>query len=301
MGAVDRRAALLFVALGFAWGIPYGLIKISVEELSPAMLVLVRTALAALLLLPLAVSKGAITPVLRRWKPLTAYALVEIAVPWVLLNSAEQRLPSSTTGLLIAAVPLAGVMLGFATGRREHLGRTGWIGLLAGLAGVAALVGLDIDTSDRGAVLELLVVVIGYAIGPAILVRHLQDEPGLGVVTLSLVIVAIIYVPVVLLGPGLPEQMPSGEVVAAVVVLSTVCTAGAFLMLFALVGLIGPVRATAITYLNPAVAILAGVLFLDEAFTQYTALGFGLVLIGSVLITRRPAPRPTPAEPVPVP
>ncbi len=285
---MDRRAGLLFVALGFAWGIPYLLIKVSVEELSPEMLVLARTALAAALLLPIAAARGAIRPLLHRWRVLLAYAVIEVAIPWVLLNRAEQHLPSSTTGLLIAAVPLAGVALAFATGTAERLGAKGWLGLVAGLAGVAALVGFDVDASDQGAVLQLLVVVVGYAVGPFLLARYLRDESGIGVIALSLSIVAVIYVPVVLLGPGLPEVVPSSKVIASVVVLAVVCTAGAFVMLFALIGLIGPVRATAITYLNPAVAIVAGVVFLGEQVTAWTVVGFALVLLGSFLITRRP-------------
>ncbi|MEN0015745.1 MAG: DMT family transporter, partial [Solirubrobacteraceae bacterium] len=247
---MDRRAGLLFVALGFAWGIPYLLIKVSVEEVSPAFLVLARTALAVLLLLPIAHARGQLVPVLRRWRVLLAYAIIEVAIPWILLGNAEQHLPSSTTGLLIAAVPLAGVVVALVSGSGERLGTAGWVGLVAGLAGVAALVGFDIDTSDLGSVLEVFVVVAGYAIGPAILARYLSDEPGIAVVAVSLSIVAVVYLPLVVLGGGLPAAVPSTKVIASIVVLAVVCTAGAFVMLFSLVGLIGAVRATAITYVN---------------------------------------------------
>lgn len=283
---MDRRAALLFIGLGFAWGIPYLLIKVSVEELDPAVLVLARTWVAALVLVPIALARGVLRPVLRRWKLVAVYAVIEIAIPWVLLGHAEQELPSATTGLLIAATPLVGVLLAFLTGRSERLGRKGWAGLLLGLAGVAALVGLDVAGSSLDAVLMLLVVATGYAVGPMLIDRQMAGESGLGVITLSVAMVAVLYVPVVLIGPGLPSAMPSGEVVASVVVLGLVCTAAAFVMLFALVGLIGPVRATAITYLNPAVAIAVGAIFLSERITTWTLVGFGLVLAGSFLITR---------------
>jgi drug/metabolite transporter (DMT)-like permease len=290
-GGMDRRAGLLFVALGFAWGIPYLLIKVSVEEVSPAFLVLARTLLAALLLLPIAHARGMLRPVLRRWRALLAYALIEVAVPWILLGNAERHLPSSTTGLLIAAVPLAGVIVAMFTGSGERLGRGAWMGLIAGLLGVAALVGFDVDTSDLGSVLEVLVVVIGYALGPAILVRYLSDEPGIGVVAVSMSIVAVLYLPIVLLGGGLPDAVPSAKVIASIAVLAVVCTAGAFVMLFALVGMIGAVRATAITYVNPAVAIVAGAVLLGEAITPWTVVGFALVLVGSYFLTRRPQAR----------
>jgi drug/metabolite transporter (DMT)-like permease len=291
MAGMTRRAAVLFLALGLAWGIPYLLIKIAVEELEPATLVLARTALAAVLLLPIALARDAVRPVLRRWRPVAAYAVIEIAVPWLFLNRAEQELPSSTTGLLIAAVPIVGVGVALAGGRAERLGAAGWLGLLIGFAGVAALVGLDVGGSDLLAVLEVGVVVVGYALGPAILARWLGDLPGLGVVAVSITMTALLYVPFVLLTEGVPAAVPSGSALFSVVVLALVCTALAFLMLFALVGEIGPVRATAITYLNPAVAILAGALVLDEQVTRWTLLGFGLVLLGSFLVTRPPARR----------
>jgi drug/metabolite transporter (DMT)-like permease len=296
---MSRRGLWLFVALGVAWGIPYLLIKIAVAELSPAMLVLARTALAAALLLPVAVLRRQVRPALRRWKPLAAFTLVEIAIPWVFLNRAETRLPSSTTGLLIAAVPLVGLGVAFLMGRSERLSRTGWLGLGLGFAGVAALVGLDVGGSDLVAVAELGIVVVGYAVGPAILARWLDDIPALGVIALALTATAVIYLPIVLLSGDFPTAMPSGDVVASVLLLAVVCTALAFLVLFALVGEIGPVRATTITYVNPAVAVIAGVLVLGESVTVWTLIGFVLVVAGSVLVNRRPAP--VIAEPSPLP
>jgi drug/metabolite transporter (DMT)-like permease len=294
---VSRRGLWLFVTLGVAWGIPYLLIKVAVAELSPAELVLARTTLAALLLLPIAALRGAIRPALRRWKPVAAFTLVEIAIPWLFLNRAETRLPSSTTGLLIAAVPLVGLLVAFLMGRAERLGRVGWLGLGFGFAGVAALVGLDVGGSDLVAVAELGVVVVGYAVGPAILSRWLDDTPALGVIAVALTATALIYVPIVALTGGLPTTMPSGPVVLSVLLLAVVCTALAFLVLFALVGEIGPVRATTITYVNPAVAVVAGVLVLNEPVTVWTGIGFALVVTGSVLVNRRPSARVAPPAP----
>jgi drug/metabolite transporter (DMT)-like permease len=288
---VSRRAALLFLALGVAWGIPYLLIKVAVDEISPAQLVLVRTGLAALILLPIAIARGALRPLVPFWHWMLIFAGVEIAVPWVLLGSAETRLPSSTTGLLIAAVPLAGVAIGFATGRAERLVPVAWVGLALGVVGVTALVGLDVGGSDLGAVAELGVVVIGYAAGPAILSRPLQGLPGIGIMSSALTLTALAYVPIVLVTDGLPGPLPSANVVWSVVTLAAICTAAAFMLLFALVTEVGPVRATTITYLNPAVAVVACALVLDEPVTVWTVVGFALVVTGSYLVNRggRPA------------
>lgn len=302
-GPVTRRGVLLFAALGIAWGIPYLFIKIAVSELEPTMVVLGRSALAAVLLLPLALLRREIVVVVRRWKPMLAYTIVEIVLPWYFLSSAEQQLPSSTAGLLLAAVPLAGVAIAFAMGRPERLSGSNWLGIAVGMLGVAALVGLDVAGSDLGAVAEMSVVVVGYALGPAILARWMPDLPGIGVVAVSLAAAAIIYVPFVFATSAWPTAWPSTPVVVSIIVLAVVCSALAFVLMIALIGEIGPVKATAITYVNPAVAIAAGVLVLGERITVWTVVGFVFVLAGSYLVTRRRrdpvtagAPEPAPVE-----
>jgi drug/metabolite transporter (DMT)-like permease len=272
------------------------LIKVAVDEVSPAQLVLARTALAALILMPIALAKGAVRPLLGHWHWLLVFAAVEIAVPWVLLGSAETHLPSSTTGLLIAAVPLAGVAIAFATGRAERLTPVAWLGLALGIVGVSALVGFDVGGSDLGAVAEVAVVVLGYAAGPAILSRALQGLPGIGIMATALTVTALAYVPVVLVTDGVPGALPSANVVWSVLALAVVCTATAFMLLFALVNEVGPVRATTITYLNPAVAVVAGALVLGEPVTAWTVVGFVLVVTGSYLVNRGGRPRPAETE-----
>lgn len=286
-GHVTRRGLILFAALGVAWGIPYLFIKIAVNELEPAMVVLARSALAAVLLLPLALFRREVAPVLRRWKPMLAYTIVEIILPWYFLSSAEQNLPSSTAGLLLAAVPLAGVAVAFLLGRPASLSPLNWVGILVGMVGVAALVGLDIGGSDLGSVAQMAVVVIGYALGPAILSRWVPELPGVGVVAVSLAGAAIAYIPIVIVTGAWPAAWPSAQVTVSIIVLAVVCSAVAFLLMVALISEIGPVRATTITYVNPAVAILAGVLVLGELVTVWTVVGFILVLAGSWLVTRR--------------
>lgn len=283
---MSRRAVLLFAALGVAWGIPYLLIKVAVGELEPATVVFLRSGLGALLLLPLALARRQVLPVLRRWRPLAVYTVIEIVLPWFFLSSAEQRLPSSTAGLLLAAVPIAGVGIAFLFGHPSGFTPGNWVGVLLGMLGVAALVGFDVAGSDLGAVAEVSIVVVGYALGPAILSRWMSDLPGLGVVAVSLGLAALIYVPVISLAGGWPAAVPSPPVIGAVVTLAAVCSALAFLLMFALIAEIGPVRTTTITYVNPAVAIGAGALLLGERVTVWTLVGFVLVIAGSFLVTR---------------
>jgi len=298
---VTRRGLILFAGLGIAWGIPYLFIKIAVGELEPAMVVLARSGLAAILLLPLAFYRREVMVVVRRWKPMLAYTIVEIIAPWYFLSSAEQNLPSSTAGLLLAAVPLAGVAVAFFMGRPAQLTGVNWLGIALGMLGVAGLVGLDVSGSDLPSVLEMSVVVIGYAVGPAILSRWMPDLPGVGVVAVSLAGAALFYVPVVLMTQSWPTAWPSTEVIVSIVVLAVVCSALAFLLMVGLIAEIGPVKATTITYVNPAVAIIAGVVVLGERVTIWTVIGFVLVLSGSWLVTRRRQESLTVAGPEPVP
>jgi drug/metabolite transporter (DMT)-like permease len=272
----SRRALVLFAAMCFVWGIPYLLIRVAVRDLDPVMLVFARTAIGALLLLPVAAARRELRPVLARWRPLLIFAAIEIAIPWLLLASAERRLSSSFTGLTIAAVPLVGVLI-----TRERMGAVGLFGLALGLGGVAALVGLDVGSTSTTGLLEIVGVVAGYALGPVLLSRHLRDLPALGVIASSLAVTALVYLPLAVF--SLPSSVPPAKVIASVVALAVVCTALAFVLFFALIAQIGPVRATVITYVNPAVAAALGVTILGERFTTGMAVGFALILSGSVL------------------
>ncbi|MDX6512031.1 MAG: hypothetical protein QOE36_1535 [Gaiellaceae bacterium] len=280
---MSRRGALLFAAMCVIWGIPYLMIRVAVRELAPVTLVFLRTALAAALLLPLAVRRDELRPLLAHWRPLLAYTAVEVALPWVLLARAETKLTSSLTGLLIAAVPLVGGVILAVSGDRERLSGRRWIGLLVGLVGVGAIVGLDFGKIDVVALIEIALVAVGYAVGPIILARHLKGLAPLGVVAASLGLSAIVYAP--LAATHWPSKLPSEHVIESVIGLAVVCSAAAFLIFFALIAEVGPLRATVITYVNPAVAAVLGVALLGENLTAGMLLGFALVLLGSVLAT----------------
>jgi drug/metabolite transporter (DMT)-like permease len=189
-----------------------------------------------------------------------------------------------------------GVGVAVVMGRPARLTSSNWLGILLGTVGVAALVGLDVAGSDLIGVAQLSLVVVGYAFGPAILSRWMSDLPGIGVVAASLALAAIIYIPIVAVTGSFPTAWPSLGVVGSVIALGVVCSALAFLLMFALIAEIGPMRMTTITYVNPAVAIVAGALVLGEAVTVVTIVGFALVLGGSYLVTRKRAPE-IPADP----
>lgn len=282
---MTRRGWALFAAMCLIWGIPYLLIKVAVSDLSPVTLVFFRTAIGAVLLVPLAAGRGNLKPLLPHWRAIVVYTGVEVALPWLLLSDAETRLSSSLTGLLIAAVPFVGVLLGWLTGAEDRFDSRRLFGLLVGFIGVAALVGLNVSAHDFGAVGEVGLVAVGYALGPMIITRRLSHLPALGVVAVSLALPAIAYAPLGL--THLPGAFPSLSVLVSVALLGVLCTAIAFLLFFALIAEVGNVRATTITYVNPAVALALGVVLLGEPFTVGAVVGFGLILVGLFIATRR--------------
>jgi drug/metabolite transporter (DMT)-like permease len=289
---MTRRGWILFLTMGVIWGVPYLLIKVAVADLSPASLVFLRTATGALVLLPVALARGSIAPLRQHWRWILLYTVVEVAVPWLMLADAERHLSSSLAGLLVAAVPFVGALLALVAGGGEKLGSRRITGQLIGFVGVATLVGFDLSGGSLPAFGEMAVVIVGYASGPMIIARKLRGVPAVGVVATSLVLTALAYAPVGVL--QLPNHAPSVQVILSVAALGVVCTALAFVLFFALIAEVGPVRATVITYINPAIALALGVAILGEPFTAATAAGFVLVLLGSFLATSR---SPTPAPP----
>jgi drug/metabolite transporter (DMT)-like permease len=273
---------MLFLAMGVIWGLPYLLIRVSVREVSPALLVFLRTAGGAVLLGPIAAARGALRPVLAHWRPVLVFTAVEMGVPWFLLFRAEEKLSSSLAGLLIAATPLVAAVLAWAT-RSERLDLRRVAGLLIGFAGVAALVGFAVRGDDLISALSIGIVAGGYALGPWVLSRYLSDLPGVGVIAASLIACAVVYAPIAAF--ELPHRSLTGSVIGSIAGLTVVCTAAAFLLFFALIGEVGATRATVITYVNPAIAVLLGVTILNEHFGVATGVGFALILAGCLLAT----------------
>lgn len=286
---MSRKGWVLFVALCVIWGVPYLLIRIAVQEMSPVVLVFLRTGPAALLLLPLALHRGRIRSLAAHWPWVVVFALVEITIPWLLLSHAEQRLTSSMAGLLVATVPLIGAVLTRFAGPAETFDRRRILGLIVGFAGVVALVGLDLGTLDLWAVAEVVVVAALYAVGPFVISTRLSDVPSVVAVTAALALTAAVYAPFA--AAAFPSTI-SGRAIVSIAVLALICTALAFALFFRLIQEVGPARSTVITYVNPAVAILLGVLLLSEPLTIGMAIGFPLVIVGSVLATRRVTPAP---------
>lgn len=285
---MSRRGWVLFTVMGVIWGVPYLLIKVADTGVSVPVLVFARVSVGAVLLLPLALRRGQISVLRGHWRWLVLFACVEVIGPWALLSDAERRLSSSMSGLLIAAVPIIGLVLVKLTGGAERLTAARWVGLLAGLAGVVLLAGHGAIGGGAWPVAEVMLTALGYATGPLIANRKLAALPGLGVNAVCLGFAALVYAaPAALTWPA---AMPSLRVLAALATLGAVCTATAFVLFFQLIAEVGPARATVITYINPAVAVALGVAVLGEPLTVTILAAFALILAGSVLATQSGLP-----------
>ena len=293
---MTRRAWLLFAAVSLLWGVPYLFIKVAVAEVPPVTVVFVRVVLAALLLAPVAARRGELRGLRGRLPQLAALALLEITIPFLLISMGEQHITSSLAGLLIAAMPLFVALLALRFDAAERVGGLRLLGLLIGIAGVGVLLRIDVG-GDRaqllGAVMVLLAT-LSYASSTLLVKRAFSDVPLLGVVTVATAISSLLLAPfaVALTAP----RLPSLEVVLALLALGVLCTAAGLLLFFALIVEAGPSRAAVITYMNPAVAVALGVLVLGEPLTGAIVGGFLLIILGSWLSTRRPAPRSQPAR-----
>jgi drug/metabolite transporter (DMT)-like permease len=293
---VSRRGWALFVAMSVIWGVPYLLIKVAVGDFSPVVLVFLRCVVGAALLLPWTVARGRLGTALRQhWRALLVFTVLEMTMPWLLLSWAEQSLSSSLTGLLVAGVPFVAALTARLAGDEDRLSPARVLGMVIGVVGIAALLGLDVGGAQLTAIAAVALVVVGYATAPMVISRKLPDVPGVTASAFALVVTAVGYAPFAVPQLGQVADAPANAWLS-VVALGVVCTAVALALFFDLIREVGPQRALVITFVNPAVAVVLGVLLLDEPFTLGLAIGLPLVLVGCVLATRRSPERTAASE-----
>ena len=287
---VSRRALLLFLSVGVIWGTPYFFIALALEHFETVSIVFLRVFLGTLVLLPIAWKKGMLRRTLEAWPWVLAFALLEMVGPWWLITEAERSISSSLAGLLITTVPFIAAFFVGLLGDKSAWHPVTVLGLVIGFSGVLSLVGLDVFSGLVGLtpVLMVLASAVGYAVAPIVANRMPGDVPTLGVIAVSLTMVTLIYAPFAAFTlPADIAEVPSLEAWGSVLVLGFACSALAFVLFFALIREIGPARASLLTYVNLAVALLLGVVFLAEPVTLGMLVGLPLVAIGSYLASRR--------------
>lgn len=298
MAAVSARAWLLLLACSALWGLPYLLIKVLVDDGVPASVVAFgRCAVGAAVLLPVAIATGALRGLAGRWRALVVLALLDMAVPFLLITSGERHVPSSVAGILIASVPLIVAVMALRYDHEERVDRSRLIGLLIGMGGVGLLLGVDL-AGDSAALLGGALILLAaclYAAATLFLKRAFAGVAPLGVVTGALVAASVALAPIAALQSGsVPATEPGW--ISALVALGVFCTALAYLTYYALVALVGAGRAALNTYLSPAIAAAAGVAFLGESLGAAAIAGLLLILAGAWLSSggRPPSPAPEP-------
>ena len=297
---MSARGWVLFAAMSLIWGTPYFFIKVAVDDdVSPMFVSWARLVLAAAILIPIAWRAGLLGSLRGRGRWLALYALVEMAIPFPLIAAGEKHVDSSIAAIIIASVPLLIALIAIRFDRSERV--TGWrlVGLFVGLAGVVALVGIDIagERDELLGAFAVLVAAVGYAFGPLVLKRGLVDLDERATMGVGLVIAAVLLTPFGV--AGTPSEMPSTEAVLSIVGLGVICTAIAFVVFARLIVEVGASRALVFTYVNPVVALALGIVILGERPGIGAVVGLALILTGSWLSTRggRPEPdRPRPAE-----
>lgn len=283
----------MFAALSIIWGLPYVLIKLAITDFSPAQIVFIRTLLGAVILLPLVIKQGTLPKLKGSWGWVIVFAVIEISGPFWLIGAAEERVTSSLAAIMIATVPMIGALSAWVLRIDDRVTPLRLAGLVIGLIGVVVLVGLDVRGGTWLAIGQLLLAAIGYAIAPIIVATKLANVPSEAVIAVALTFNAVAFAPFAL------SQSSSAQIGAgswlSVITLGVLCTAIAFVLMFRLIAEAGPSRMVVITYLNPVVAVFLSVVFLSEPITTGILIGFPLVLLGSILATRRaPAAEATP-------
>jgi drug/metabolite transporter (DMT)-like permease len=292
---MSRRGWIAFGALSVIWGVPYLFIKIAVDDgVSPFFLSWARLVLGAGVLTAIAPRQTVEMFRTGPWRWLVAYAVAEMVLPFPLIAAGEQQVESSIAAIVIATVPLIIALLALRFDRTERPTRTRLTGMLLGLSGVIALVGIDLS-GRSGEVLgaaAVLLAAVGYAVGPMIIKRQLVSFDPFATMAASLWVATVLLTPAGLL--TVPESVPPADAVVSLVVLGLVCTAAAFVILMVLVSEVGAGRASIITYINPVVAVALGVIVLGESPGAGAIAGLLLILAGSWLATDdRLPPNPT--------
>lgn len=280
------RAWTCFALVSTLWGIPYLFIKVAVDDgVPPAFVAWSRVTMGAAVLLTLAWRAGTLRTVRGRWRWLAMYTVFEIVIPFPLIPAGEQRIASSMAAIIIATVPLIVAVLALRFDHSERATGRRLVGLLVGLAGVIALVGIDVAGSGRELVgaAAIGVAAFGYAVGPMVLKRHMADLDPRATMGLSLALASLLLAPAAAIDP--PAAMPSGAALLSLGVLGLFCTAAAFVFMGLLVAEVGPGRALVITYVNPVVAVTLGVTILGESVGPGAVAGLLLILAGSWLST----------------
>jgi len=279
---MSRRHVIFMAILAATWGASYLFIKVGLRDFSSAFVVFGRTALAAAVLAAIAHRGGHLGALRGKWRPVGVLAVVQVAVPFVLITEGEHHVPSALAGILVASAPIYTALLALRYDASERV--TGWaaVGILIGIVGVVLLFGVDLsgDSDTMLGGLMVLVASLGYSVGALYLRRHLAAVPPAAIATGTMGISALLLAPFAL--ATLPTSA-GADSISALIALGALGTGVAFLLFYSLIAEIGASRASIVAYLAPVFAVFYGVTVLDESISIATVAGLVLILTGSYL------------------
>lgn len=288
---MSRRALFLFLVAGTAWGLPYLFIRLAVPYFSTPSVIFSRVVIGALVLIPIALYRKSLMPALKAWPWVLAYAALEMIGPWFLITESERVINSGLAGLLVATVPFFGLIIGFFyLGDKSLAHRNTLAGLVIGFSGVLLLVGIDAFNGHVSLphVGMVVLAALGYSIAPVIANQKMPNVSGVAINGLAMAMVAVFYAIPAL--SALPKELaanPPIDAWASLLGLGVICSALAFVAFFRLTREIDVARASLVTYMNMAVAVFLGIILLAEPITAGILIGFPLVVVGSILATRK--------------
>jgi drug/metabolite transporter (DMT)-like permease len=287
---MSRRNLILFILAGFLWGIPYLFIRVAVDSdngFSPAIVVFGRVFIGALILIPTAIYDKSFFAAIKGWKYIAVYALFEMVGPWILIGTAEQKISSGLAGLLVSSVPIFSTLIASWHGDKSVWQPRRVIGIAVGFLGVFLLVGIESFTgsSDPISILMILAAALGYAFAVIYITRKMPGASGVAINGIAMAMTAVFYSPALFF--LWPDRAVSPNAIYSLIALGVFSTGIAFAVFFTVMAEIGPTRASLVTYMNTAFAVVLGVLILSEPLTIGIIVGLPLVLIGSYLASRK--------------
>jgi drug/metabolite transporter (DMT)-like permease len=299
---MNRRAWIFMGLLAATWGASYLFIKVGLRDLDAAQVVCARTALAALVLLPVAVRAGAVPALLARKASVVLIAVVQVVIPFLLISVGESHIDSALAGILVASAPIFTALLATRFDHAERSSGWGAVGVLVGILGVALLFGVDLS-GDGTALLAgagILVAGLCYAGGAMLIKKRMAGVPPAGVAASTMTVSALVTLPIALVHPPTSLGLDAAGSMLALGVLGTGL---AFLLFYTLIAELGPARASLVAYIAPGFAVIYGAALLGESITGATIGGLGLILLGSWMgaESRPPWQRRRPAVVAPAP
>ncbi len=287
---MSRRNLILFILAGFLWGIPYLFIRVAVDSengFSPALVVFGRVLIGALILIPISIYDKTFFSAIKGWKYIAVYALFEMVGPWILIGTAEQKISSGLAGLLVSSVPIFSTLIASAYGDKSVWQPRRLIGIVVGFIGVFLLVGIESFTgsSDLISILMTLAASLGYAFAVIYITRKMPGVSGVAINGIAMAMTAVFYSPALFF--LWPDRAVSANAIYSLIALGVFSTGIAFAVFFTVMNEIGPTRASLVTYMNTAFAVVLGVLILSEPLTVGIIVGLPLVLVGSYLASRK--------------